>query len=328
MRRRDFITLLGSAVAAHPLSADAQQPSIPVIGFLNGGTEEGYRPHLAGFRRGLQEIGYTEGRNVAIEFRWAKSQNDRLPGLAAELVGRQVAVIVATGGSASALAAKSATATIPIVFTSGGDPVRQGLVTNLSRPTGNVTGVSLFTSTLAAKRLELLHKLVPAARVIAMLVNLDNPLVELDSKAVVAAAPAIGLQILVVKARNAEELDQAFADLSQQKAEAVLVGADPFLENTGLKQLIALAAQCAVPTLYNFREDVVAGGFASYGSSIVELYRQVGIYAGRILKGEKPADLPVLQPTKFEFVINLKTAKALGLTISNEMQLLADEVIE
>ena len=297
MKRRDFITLLGSAAAAHPLSADAQQPSIPVIGFLNSATEEGYLPHLAGFRRGLQETGYNEGRNVAIEFRWAKSQNDRLPVLAAELVGRQVAVIVATGGSASALAAKSATATIPIVFTSGGDPVRIGLVTSLSRPTGNATGVSLFTSTLAAKRLELLHKLVPTARVIAMLVNPDNPLVEPDLKTVVAAASAIGLQILVVKARNAEELDKAFADL-RQKAEAVLVGADPFLENTGRNQLIALAAQGAVPTLYNFREDAVAGGLASYGSSIVELYRQVGIYAGRILKGEKPADLPVQQPTK------------------------------
>jgi putative ABC transport system substrate-binding protein len=327
MRRRAFITLIGGATA-WPVAARAQQPVMPVIGFLNSATEESYLPHLAGFRRGLQENGYTEGRNVAIEFRWAKSRNDRLPGLAAELVGRQVAVIVATGGSASALAAKSATATIPIVFTSGGDPVRIGLVTSLSRPTGNATGVLLFTSTLAAKRLELLHKLVPAAKVIAMLVNPDNPLVEPDLKAVASAAPAIGLQILVVKARNAEELDKAFADLSQQKADAVLVGADPFLENTGRNQLIALAARGTVPTIYNFREDAVAGGLASYGASIVELYRQVGIYAGRILKGEKPVDLPVLQPTKFEFVINLKTAKALGLTISNEMQLLADEVIE
>jgi putative tryptophan/tyrosine transport system substrate-binding protein len=328
MKRRDFIILLGSAIASHPLSANAQQPSIPVIGFLNSGTAESFAPQLAGFREGLQETGYTEGRNVAIEFRWANSQYDRLPGLAAELAGRNVAVIVATGGAASALAAESATTTIPIVFTTGGDPVRGGLVTNLRRPTGNATGVSLFASTLAAKRLELLHKLLPAARVIAMLINPDNPGAEFELKVVMAVAPAIGLQILVVKARTPEELEKAFTDLRQQEAAAVTLGADPFLENTGRNQLLALAAQGAIPVISGFREGAVAGALASYGSSFVDGYRQAGIYTGRILKGEKPADLPVLQPAKFEFVINLKTAKALGLTISNEMQLLADEVIE
>jgi putative ABC transport system substrate-binding protein len=328
MKRRDFITLLGGAVAAHPLVASAQQPSIPVIGFLNSATAESFGPQLAAFRQGLQEIGYAEGRNVAIEFRWAKSQYDQLPRMAAELVGLRVAVIVATGGSVSAQAAMSATATIPIVFTSGGDPVRMGLVTNLGRPTGNVTGVTLFASTLAAKRLELLHKLVPAAKVIALLVNPDNPGTEPELKAVAAVAPTIGVQIVVVKASTAEEVDKAFTDLSQQKAEAVLVGADPFLENTGRRQLIALAAQHGVPAIFSWRENAVAGALASYGSSFEEGYRLAGTYAGRILKGEKPGDLPVLQPTKFEFVINLKTAKALGLIVSSQMQLLADEVIE
>jgi putative ABC transport system substrate-binding protein len=328
MKRRDFITLLGSAVAARPLASAAQQPSMLVIGFLSSATPENYELPLGGFRQGLRETGYTEGQNVAIEFRWAKSQYDRLPGLAAELVGRRAAVIVATGGSVSGLAAMSATTTIPIVFTSGGDPVRMGLVTSLSRPTGNVTGVTLLASPLAAKRLELLHKLVPAARVIAVLINPDNPGAELEVKALESVAPAIGLQIVVVKASTIEEIDKAFADLSQQKAEAVLIGADPFFSNTGLNLLIALAARYAVPTIYSWREDAVAGELASYGSRLAEGYRLAGIYAGRILKGEKPADLPIQQPTKFEFVVNLKAAKALGLTISNEMQLLADEVIE
>jgi putative tryptophan/tyrosine transport system substrate-binding protein len=328
MKRRDFIIFLGSAVVARALPASAQQPSIPVIGFLNSATEVDFAPQLAGFRQGLQETGYTEGRNVAIEFRWGANHYDRLPALAAELVRRQVAVLVATGGTPSALAAEVATATIPIVFTTGGDPIALGLATNLNRPTGNATGVSLFASTLAAKRLELLHKLFPTARVIAMLVNPDNPGAELELKAVMAVAPAIGLQIPVVKARTVEELDKAFAELKQQKAEAVLVSADPFLENAGRDQLLALAAQHSIPTISGFREGAVAGALASYGSSFVDAYRQAGIYTGRILKGEKPSDLPVLQPAKFEFVINLKTAKALGLTISNEMQLLADEVIE
>ena len=327
MRRRDFITLLGTSVA-WPLAARAQQPAMPVIGFLNSASPETYGPQLAGFHRGLHEVGYTEGQNVAIEFRWAKSQYDRLPELAKDLVRRKVAVIAATGGSVSAIAAKSVTATIPIVFTSGGDPVRIGLVASLSRPGGNVTGVSLFTSTLAAKRLELLHELVPAARVVAMLVNPTNPNWEADTKAVEAAAPAIGVQIVILKASNGAEIGKAFDGFSKDKIDAVLVAADPLFDNSGRDQLIVLAARHAVPAIYDWRDVVVAGGLVSYGSNLAEGYRLAGIYTGRILKGEKPVDLPVQQPAKFEFVINLKTAKALGLTISNQMQLLADEVIE
>jgi putative ABC transport system substrate-binding protein len=328
MRRRDLIALFGGAAAILPLAAWAQQPAMPVIGFLNSASPETYATQLAGFRQGLNQVGYSEGQNVAIEFRWAKSRYDRLPELAADLVSRQVAVIAATGGTVSATAAKSATATIPIVFTSGGDPVRMGLVTSLSRPGSNVTGVSLFTSTLAAKRLELLHELVPAAKVIAMLVNPSNPNSELDTRAVDKAAPALGVQIVVLKASNGAEIGKAFDALRQYKVDAVLVGADPLFDNSGRDQLIVLTARHAVPAIYDFRDVAVAGGLVSYGTNLAEGYRLAGIYAGRILKGEKPADLPVLQPTKFEFVINLKTAKALGLTISNQMQLLADEVIE
>jgi putative ABC transport system substrate-binding protein len=248
--------------------------------------------------------------------------------LATDLVHRQVAIIVATGGSISAIAAKSVTTTIPIVFTSGGDPVQLGLVASLNRPGGNVTGVNLFTSTLAAKRLELLHELVPAARVVAMLVNPTNPNWEADTKAVQTAAPAIGVQIVVLKASNGTEIGKAFDALSQHKVDAILVGADPLFDNSGRDQLIVLTARHAVPAIYDFRDVTVAGGLVSYGSNLAEGYRLAGIYAGRILKGTKPADLPVQQPSKFEFVINLKTAKALGLTIPNQMQLRADEVIE
>ena len=328
MRRRNFIAGLASTTAAWPLSARAQQPAMPVIGFLNSASPESFAPQLAGFRQGLNEVGYTEGQNVAIEFRWAKSQYDRLPGLATDLVRRQVAVIVATGGGVSAIAAKSMTTTIPIVFTSGADPVQLGLVASLNRPGGNVTGVNLFTSTLAAKRLELLHELVPAAKVIAMLVNPTNPNSEPDTRTVQAAAPAIGVQIVVLKASNGTEIGKAFDALSQYKVDAVLVGADPLFDNSGRDQLIVLTARHAVPAIYDWRDVTVAGGLVSYGSNLAEGYRLAGIYAGRILRGAKPADLPVQQPTKFEFVINLKTAKALGLTIPNQMQLLADEVIE
>jgi len=327
MKRREFVAALCTAVA-WPLAARAQQPAMPVIGFLNATSPENYAPELAGFRQGLHEIGYTEGQNVAIEFQWARSQYDRLPGLAADLVRRQVAVIVATGGVVSAKAAMTATATIPIVFTSGGDPVQMGLVGSLNRPGGNVTGVSLFTSALAAKRLERLHELLPAAKLIAMLVNPGNPSSEPDAKAVEAAAHAIGLQIVVLKASNEGEIQKAFETLSQNKADAVLVSADSFFQYSGRDQLIVLSARYAIPAMYDFRDVAVAGGLVSYGSNLAEGYRLAGNYAGRILKGEKPADLPVQQPAKFEFVINLKTAKALGLTISNQMQLLADEVIE
>ena len=328
MRRRDFIKVVAGSAAGYPLAGRAQQPTMPVIGFLNSASPESFAPQLAGFHQGLNEVGYVEGRNVTIEFRWAKAQYNRLPELAADLVRRQVAVIAATGGSVSATAAKSATTTIPIVFTSGGDPVRTGLVASLSRPGGNVTGVSLFTSTLAAKRLELLHELVPAAKVMAMLVNPTNPNSEADTKAVEAAAPGLGVQIVVLKASSGAEIGKAFDALHQYKVDAVLVGADPLFDNSGRDQLIVLTARHAVPAIYDFRDVADAGGLVSYGTNLAEGYRLAGIYAGRILKGERPADLPVLQPTKFEFVINLKTARALGLTISNQMQLRADEVIE
>jgi putative ABC transport system substrate-binding protein len=327
MRRRSFIALVGGA-AAWPLTARAQQPAVPVIGFLNSASPDSFAPQLAGFRQGLHEIGYTEGQNIAIEFRWAKSQYDRLPGLAADLVHRQVAVIAATGGSVSGLAAKSVTTTIPIVFTSGGDPVQRGLVKSVNRPGGNITGVSLFTSTLAAKRLELLHEMAPAARVVALLVNPANPNSEPDTRAVQEAAPAMGLQIVVLKASNGTEIEAAFAAMSQSKVGALLVGADPLFNNSGRDQLIVLAARHAIPAIYDWRDVAAAGGLVSYGSNLAEGYRLAGLYTGRILKGEKPGDLPVQQPVKFELVINLKTARALGLTISNQMQLLADEVIE
>jgi putative tryptophan/tyrosine transport system substrate-binding protein len=327
MRRREFIAFLGGA-AAWPLAARAQQPVMPVIGFLNSQSPETYAPQLAGFRQGLREVGYTEGQNVTIEFRWAKSQYDRLPGLAAELAHRQVSVIVATGGSVSGLAAKSVTTTIPIVFTSGGDPVQVGLVKNLNRPGGNVTGVNLFTSTLAAKRLALLHELVPAAKVIALLVNPGNPNSETDTIAILTAASALGLQIVVLKASNGAEIETAFAAMKRSSVEAFLVSPDPLLDNSGRDQVIALAARHALPAIHDWRDVAAAGGLASYGSNLAEAYRLAGLYTGRILRGEKPGELPVQQPAKFEFVINLKTAKSLGLTISTQMQLLADEVIE
>jgi putative ABC transport system substrate-binding protein len=327
MRRRDFIALVGCAALAPP-GARAQQQEMPVIGFLNSGSPDSFAPQLAGFRQGLHEVGYTEGQNVTIEFRWAQSQYNRLPALAADLVHRQVAVIVATGGSVSGLAAKSVTTTIPIVFTTGGDPVQVGLVKSVSRPGGNVTGVSLFTSTLAAKRLEILHELVPATRVIALLVNPASPNSEPDTKAVQAAAPAMGLQIVVLKASNGTEIEAAFAAMRHSNIGALLVGADPLFDNAGRDQLIVLAARHAIPAIYDFRDVTAAGGLASYGSNLAEGYRLAGVYTGRILKGEKPADLPVQQPAKFEFVINLKTARTLGLTISNQMQLRADEVID
>jgi len=258
MRRRDFIALVGCAALAPP-GARAQQQAMPVIGFLNSGSPDSFAPQPAGFRQGLHEVGYTEGQNVAIEFRWAKSQYDRLAGLAADLVHRQVAVIVATGGAVSGLAAKSVTTTIPIVFTSGSDPVQLGLVKSVNRPGGNITGVSLFTSTLAAKRLELLHEVVPAARVIALLVNPANPNSEPDTRAVQAAAPAMGLQIVVLKAHNGTEIEAAFAAMRQSNIGALLVGSDPLFDNTGRDQLIVLGARHAIPAIYDFRDVTAAG---------------------------------------------------------------------
>ena len=327
LKRREFITLLGGSAAAWPLAAGAQHPAMPVVGFLHSGSPGPFTPHMAAFRRGLGEAGYVEGRNAHIAFRWAEGRNDRLPRLAAELVDQRVAMIVAAGGGPSALAAKAATATIPIVFTFGGDPVKASLVASFNRPGGNVTGVSWFNTELGPKRLGLLVELFPNAGIIALLVNPNN--VELGSQPgdVVQAARKLNRQLYVFNASTDKEIDTAFATLVQRRAVALVVGADPFF-NSRREQLVALAARHALPAIYPTREFAVAGGLMSYGNSVTDAYRKAGVYAGRVLKGERPADLPVDQATKFELVINLTTAKAFGITVPNSMQLLADEVIE
>jgi putative tryptophan/tyrosine transport system substrate-binding protein len=327
MKRREFITLVGGTVIAWPLAARSQQAALPVVGYLNFGSPESDAPRLTGLRQGFNQSGYVEGRNLVIEYRWAGNQTDRLQALAADLVQLQVAVIVSPG-LLSTLAAKAATTNIPIVFVVSNDPVQLGLVASLNRPGGNLTGFNNVTSELGAKGLALLHELVPGTGTIGFLENPNNPRTfELTTRDVLAAAPVIGVKVQTLKAATDREIDAAFVSLAQEQTGALLVGNDLFL-NSRIERLVALAARYAIPTMYAQREFVVAGGLISYGTSLIEQYRQVGLFTGRILKGEKPADLPVIQATKLDLVINLKTAKALGLQIPDRLLALADEVIE
>jgi ABC-type uncharacterized transport system substrate-binding protein len=325
--RRKFLATLLGGVAAWPLATRAQQPAMPVVGFLHSVSADAMPSHALAFRRGLAETGYVEGQNVAVEYRWAEGQYERLPALAADLVRRRVAVIAAGGTAAPALAAKAATSTIPIVFQTGSDPVKDGLVASLNRPGGNVTGVSRLSFALAPKRLELLHELVPKATAIAFLVNPTNPVAPSQIQEIREPARTLGLQIQVLEANSERQIEIAFETVVQQRFGALLLANDTYL--SGRRELfVALAARHAIPVMYAGRDAVAAGGLISYDASGVDQFRQVGSYVGRILKGEKPADLPVLQPTKFELAINIKTAKALGLEVPSMLLARADEVIE
>ena len=327
MKRREFITLIGGAAAAWPVTTRAQQATIPLVGFLNS-LGQNDQPNLRdAFRRGLSRSGFVEDRNVAIEYRFAEDHHDRLAALAADLVSRKVAVIVATGGGASVLAAKAATATLPIVFTTGGDPVKEGFVASLNRPGGNLTGISWFGTQLSGKGLGLLHELIPSAAIIALLVNPNLP----ESGRMISdaqeAARSLGQQVLVLNASTASEINAAFATVRQQHASALYVGGDPFFTSRR-QQVVTLATRDAIPDMYANREFVAEGGLMSYGNNVADAYHEAGLYVGRILKGENPADLPVVQSTKFEFVLNLRTAKVLGLDVPPSLSARADEVID
>ena len=325
MKRRKFITLLGGAVASWPLAARAQQPAMPLIGYLDPWSAEGHRPELTAFRRGLNEVGFIESRNVMIEYRWADGQLDRLPAMTADLLRRQIAVIFAYGAPA-VVAAKAHTTDIPIVFFVGEDPVKEGFVASLNRPGGNVTGVTNWQNQLYGKQLGLLREIAPKATAFAFLVNPNNPNADPDSKDATAAANGLGLVLQVLRARNGTEIESAFAGMTQQRVGGVIVGVDDF--GLTIEQLVTLAARYPVPAIYRGPDYPAAGGLMSYGASRIDSVRQAGGYVGRVLKGERPADLPVLQAAKFEFVINLKTAKAVGLEFPPGILAIADEVIE
>jgi ABC-type uncharacterized transport system substrate-binding protein len=325
VKRREFLTLLGGAAVASPLAARAQQPAMPVVGYLSVRSNDNYLTEA--LRRGLRETGYVEGQNVAFEFRWAMGQYDRMPAMASELARLPLAVLVTAGGEPAALAAKAATDTIPIVFAIGGDPVKAGLVASYNRPGGNATGTSILTPAIEGKRVGLLHELLPQATRIAVLLNPDFPPFQGQERDVREAGRALGIDIHVLRASSDREIEAAFETVAHQRIPAVLTGSDPFFDSRR-DQLVALAARQMVPTLYHFREFAAAGGLVSYGVDVSDSHRQMGVYVGRILKGAKPADLPVLQPIKLELVINMKVARALGLQVPDKLLALADEVIE
>ena len=327
MQRREFITLLGGAAAAWPLAACAQQPAMPVVGFLSSRAPVESELEVAGFRRGLAQAGYVEHQNVAIDYRWAENQYDRLPALAADLVKRQVRVIAALGGPRPALAVKAATKTIPFVFIGGVDPVKLGLVDSFAKPGGNATGVNMFITAVEAERLGLLHELIPTASRIAVIVNPNSPEVDRQLSDLQTAARAIGRELKIFRVGTESEFDSAFATLAQDTAQALLVAGDPFF-NSHRARIVALAERHKIPAIYEARSYATAGGLMSYGPNLPDMYRQVGLYTGQILKGTKPADLPVIQPTALELVINLKTAKALGLAVPPVLLARADDVIE